>query len=134
MNTTEQFKKTIKEYLDNRAAGDELFAKSYAKENKNINECINFILQQVQKSGCNGFTDEEVYGMAVHYYDEDNLKDIKVTTCKVIVNHKVKLTEKDKKQAHDEALKQLQAEQVALLRKKPKHEKKETEVQQMSLF
>lgn len=134
MNTTEQFKKTIKEYLDNRAAGDELFAKSYAKENKNIDECINFILQQVQKSGCNGFTDEEVYGMAVHYYDEDNLKDIKVTNCNVIVNHKVKLTEKDKKRAYDEALKQLQAEQVALLRKKPKREKKETEVQQMSLF
>ena len=85
MSTTEQFKKTIKEYLENRAAGDELFAKSYAKENKSIDECINFILQQVQKSGCNGFTDEEVYGMAIHYYDEDSIKDVaKPSDCHVL--------------------------------------------------
>ena len=134
MSTTEQFKKTIKEYLENRAAGDELFANSYAKENKNIDECINFILQQVQKSGCNGFTDEEVYGMAVHYYDEDSIEDIKPSDCHVVVNHKVELTEEDKKRARDEAFKQLQAEQVALLKKKPKHENKEIEMKQMSLF
>lgn len=135
MSTTEQFKKTIKEYLDNRAAGDELFAQSYAKENKNIDECINFILQQVQKSGCNGFTDEEVYGMAIHYYDEDSIKDVaKPSNCHVVVNHKVELTEEDKKRAYDEAFRQLQAEQVALLKKKPKHENKEMEMKQMSLF
>ncbi len=134
MKSTENFKQTIKTYLDNRAANDEQFAISYAKENKNIAECINFILQQVKESGCNGFTDDEVYGMAVHYYDEDDIKDIKETNCSVIVNHKVELTEEEKKQAHDDALKQLQAEQKALLKKKPKHEKKDENVKQMSLF
>lgn len=33
------FKEAIKTYLDERARTDELFAKSYAKENKNLDEC-----------------------------------------------------------------------------------------------
>ena len=39
MKTTDTFKATIKAYLDKRAESDELFAVSYAKENKNIDEC-----------------------------------------------------------------------------------------------
>lgn len=136
MKTTDQFKQTIKAYLDNRATEDELFAKSYAKKGKNLDECTNFVLQQVQASGCNGFADEEVFSMAVHYYDEDNIKDVKPMNCRVVVNHKVELTEEEKKEAHEEALKKLQAEQYALLKKKPSHAKRETKsnVEQMSLF
>ena len=36
-----EFKVVIKEYLDKRASEDALFAKSYSKENKNIDECCN---------------------------------------------------------------------------------------------
>ena len=39
MKGTETFKKVIKAYLDKRAAEDELFAKDYAKTNKNIDDC-----------------------------------------------------------------------------------------------
>ena len=83
------FKETIKAYLDKRAAEDELFAKTYAKENKNLDECCNYILQQVQKSGCQGFADEEIYNMAMHYYDEDDIKDVKPVSARVVVNHVV---------------------------------------------
>ena len=54
MKGTEHFKQTIKEYLDGRAQTDELFAVSYAKENKNLDDCITFILNQVKASGCCG--------------------------------------------------------------------------------
>lgn len=136
MKTTDLFKQTIKAYLDKRAAEDELFAKSYSKENKNLDECVNFVLQQVKASGCDGFADEEIFSMAIHYYDEDNIKDVKPMNCRIVVNHKVELTEEDNKKAHEEALKQLQAEQYALLKKKPAHAKRETKsnVEQMSLF
>lgn len=133
MKTSDVFKKTIKSYLEQRAKEDELFAVSYAKENKNIDECCNFILQQVQKSGCNGFNDEEIYSMAVHYYDEDSIKDVKPINCNVVVNHSVELTEEDKKAAHEAAMKKLIDEQHALLKKKPGKKKEVTEVQQ-SLF
>ena len=54
MKATEHFKQTIKAYLDERAKNDELFAVSYAKENKNMDDCVTFILNQVKSSKCMG--------------------------------------------------------------------------------
>lgn len=103
MKTTETFKKAIKSYLDMRAENDELFAVSYAKQNKNINDCINFILSTVQASGCNGFADDEIYSMAMHYYDEDNITIPKPMNAQVIINHHVKLTDEQKKEIEQKA-------------------------------
>jgi len=70
MKVSEQFKSTIKAYLDNMAAVDSLFAPVYQKPTKNIDNCITYILNQVKKSGCCGFSDDEIFGMALHYYQE----------------------------------------------------------------
>jgi hypothetical protein len=101
---TETFKKTIQDYLNKRAEQDSLFAETLKKENKNIDECVNYILSEVRKSGCNGFADEEIFGMAVHYYDEDDIKAGTFKSMKVIVNHHVELSEEDKKQAKSQAM------------------------------
>ena len=55
MKGTEHFTRTIAEYLNQRAMTDPLFAPNLLKPNKNIEECITYILNEVQKSGCNGF-------------------------------------------------------------------------------
>lgn len=102
---TEQFKTTIQQYLEKRAAEDSLFAETLKKENKSIDECINYILSEVQKSGVNGFADEEIFGMAVHYYDEDDLKAVKQNSSRVVVNHKVELSEDDLATAKEEGMK-----------------------------
>lgn len=73
MKGTETFKKVIKAYLDKRAAEDELFAKDYAKPGKNIDDCCDFIISEVKKSGRQGFDDDEIYGIAVHYYNEEEV-------------------------------------------------------------
>ena len=120
------FKTTIKAYLDKRAAEDELFAKTYAKENKNLDECCNYILQQVQKSGCCGFADEEIYNMAIHYYDEDDIKDVKPVSAKVVVNHTVELSEEEKAEAKEKAKADYEKEQLAKLKEEErKREEKE---------
>ena len=71
-------KERIKDYLDERASQDELFAKSYAKSNKNIDECYDYIVSEARKqckdSDSICISDDVVYGWAVHYYDEDNIK------------------------------------------------------------
>ena len=77
MKGTEQFTRTIAEYLNGRAMTDPLFAPNLQKLHKNIEECILYILSEVQRSGCNGFADEEIYSMAVHYYDEDDVEEDK---------------------------------------------------------
>ena len=124
MKGTEKFKKVIKAYLDERAKKDELFAKSYAKEKKNIDDCITYILNYVQKSGCQGFADEEIFGLAVHYYDEDDIDVGKPVNCKVIVNHAVELTPEELAQAKEEARKKSEQEAYEQMHgaKKPKRE------------
>ena len=52
MKGTEHFTRTIAEYLNQRAMTDPLFAPNLLKPNKNIEECITYILNEVQKSGC----------------------------------------------------------------------------------
>ena len=108
MKASDQFKAAIKTYLDERAKADELFAATYAKQGKSLDDCVNYILQQVQKQGYAGYTDDEIYGMAVHYYDEDDLKDIKPVECRVVVNHVVELSEEDKAEAHRRAMEEYQ--------------------------
>lgn len=137
MKATEHFKQTIKAYLDERAKNDELFAVSYAKENKNMDDCVTFILNQVKRSKCMGLTDEEVYSLAVHFFDEDDIEIGNSIACNVIVNHTVELTEEEKAQARQEALKEYQAEQLRKLQKranKPKTPKAQAEITTPSLF
>ena len=106
MKGTEHFTRTIAEYLNQRAMTDPLFAPNLMKPNKNIEECITYILNEVQKSGCNGFDDDEIFSMAVHYYDEDDIEVGKAISCQVAVNHIVELTEEEKAEARQEAIKQ----------------------------
>lgn len=87
MKGSNYFKNVIQDYLNSQAEKDELFAKSLTKENKNIDDCITYILNQVKASGCNGFADEEVFQMAMHYYDEDELEIGKPINARVVVNH-----------------------------------------------
>lgn len=89
MKGTDQFKEVIQQHLNKVAQNDPLFAKTLAKPNKNIDDCITYILNTVQKTGRNGFTDDEVFGMAIHYYDEDDIKPGAKISAKVVVNRAV---------------------------------------------
>lgn len=89
MSVSPQFKTVIENHLNKLAANDNLFAETLKKENKNIDDCCTYILNQVQQSGQMGFADEEIFGMAVHYYDEDDIKVGKKINAKVVVNHHV---------------------------------------------
>lgn len=138
MEGNNSFKQTIQTYLETRAKSDELFAVSYAKSNKILDECCNYILGEAKKKGnAVAMTDKEVFGLAVHYYDEDNIKVNKVSGgYKVSASApvpKVELTEEDKKKAREEAIKRLTEEQYASIKKKT-NKRKEEDVQQMSLF
>ena len=112
---TEQFKATIREYLEYRASTDELFATRYADPKKNMDECITYILNEVQRSGCNGFNDDEIYSMAIHYYDEENIEVGNPINCRVVVNHTVELTEEEKREARQNALRQYGQEELKRL-------------------
>lgn len=138
MKGTEHFKETIKNYLDQRAKNDELFRAKYETTTRTIDDVVTFILNQVQTSGCNGFDDDEIYGLAVHCIDEPTLEIGKPITCSVIVNHHIELTEEEKNQQKAMALKRFQDEELRRLeiqRNKPKAVKPQSEKQpELSLF
>jgi hypothetical protein len=118
MKGTDSFRKAISQYLEQRGAEDLLFAETLKKQNKNIEECITYILNQVQKSGCNGFEDSEIYDMAVHYYDEDDIKPGKQINAKVVVNHVVKLSAEEIASAKQAAFDKILMDEKERLKKK----------------
>jgi len=133
---TDYFKITIQSYLEQRAIADELFAPVYAKENKNIDDCITYILNYVQQSGICGFTDDEIYCLALHYYDEDSIEVGKPIQCNVVVNHTIVLTDEEKAQARQKAIQKVQDEAYTKM-KQPKQKPKAKQTEQpkeLSLF
>jgi hypothetical protein len=133
-------KQAIKNYLDNRAKTDELFAVAYAKPHKNIDECFNYILGEARKQGNAVYLpDDVVFGWAVHYYDEDNIKvtgNYSQVHAEVAHTPKVELTEQEKAEAKKIAMERAIEEQRKQLHTKNKKaaQTKENEPIQTSLF
>ena len=131
-----EFEKSIKAHLDQRASEDEEFAKKYANPEKSIEKCCNFICSEVKKTGRCGFSDDEIYGLAVHYYDEENIKDVEKCRAKVVVNHTIELSESEKTEAKKAAIEKYQKEVIDNMKRKPtpKHKEEKKEDPQLNLF
>lgn len=135
MKATNHFKNTIQAYLDQRAETDVLFSFQYSKPEKSIDDCITYILNEVRKSGCNGFHDEGIYSMAVHFYDEDNLEiGSLINNAHVVVNHFVELTEEEKEEARKKAIQKAQDEAYKEIIRPVKRAKKVLQNPLPSLF
>lgn len=134
MKATDYFKQTIQTYLEQRAESDALFAPRYHNPRKSIDDCITYILNEVRRSGCNGFADDEIYSMALHYYDEEDIDIGKPINCKVVVNHTIELTDEEKQQAHEQALRRAEQEAYNKLTQRKSITKKEPAPQMAMLF
>ncbi len=71
----------IGNYLKKRADTDPSVKNNLQKENKSLKECWDYVLGEVAKTmyrngnfGCAAGDDEDLYALAVHYYDEDEIK------------------------------------------------------------
>jgi len=118
MEVSEGFKEVIKDYLRSRAKQDKMFLATLRKENKDINDCIKYIINTVHKQKVNGLSDAEVYGLAVHYYDEDDIDVGGDINCKVLVNHHLELTAEEIEQEKQRAREQVFQAQMQKLKSK----------------
>lgn len=75
------FETTIQTYLENRAKEDSLFAETYKKENKSIEECCKYIMQQAQKMYNKRVNGERMETVEV------SLKTFQVIQSRAICNH-----------------------------------------------
>lgn len=137
-------KERIKDYLDQMAANDPQFANEYANENKSLDECFQYILSEARKQGSSVcMTDEEVFGLAVHYYDEPEIKfkavpenELSAVSTSDAHSEPIELTDEERKEARRIALNRLAEEQYKGMKNKPaKRSKSKTDdSQQMTLF
>ena len=121
-------KTAIKNYLDNRAKTDELFAEKYANPEKSIDECCEYITGEAwarANDGCAVISDDEVYGMAVHYYDEEKVEIRKAPEAKVakMSGAEPELTEEQQEKLRKQAEKEYKAKVMAELAMKEKDRK-----------
>ena len=86
---SEEFKKSILTYIVSESEKDPLFKAKFDNPKKKIKDCCIYILNQVKKSGQNGFADAEIFGMAIHYYTEDKINIGKPINANVVVNHHI---------------------------------------------
>lgn len=108
----------VKAYLDKRASEDAQFAQVYAKPNKNMNECYDYIVSRAHDENAVCVADEVVFGWAVHYFDEDNVKIDKIPCARV--DTAVKLTDEEKQQAKEEAAEIYRAQCLARMKEEAK--------------
>ena len=88
------FQQAIREHLEKMAAQDEAFAGKFAAkceaEQDSISNCCKYITNEVQKKYKQGnsavLTDAEVFGMAMHYYDENITPPKAGTNCTVVMS------------------------------------------------
>lgn len=140
---SDAFKKTIKKYLDEIAQIDDNFAEQYENNpQKNIDDCCKYVLFMAKKGGCSGYDDKEVYGWAIHYYEEPEVKFEKTDFSKVVVNHHVDLTEEEKEEAKKKAkeeyikscIDKMKASSLSSSKKSVRHDDAVAEEEQLSLF
>lgn len=83
MNT---FENIIREYIESACKTDEVLAGKYEKSGKDIEGCCAYIKSEAKKKaqgGCAVIADAEVFGWAIHYFDEEMKAPKEKVACKV---------------------------------------------------
>lgn len=106
--TSEFFKAKIQSYLEKRVEQEPEFRVKYDNPKKSLDECFKYICSQVYESGCCGFNDDEVYSMAVHYYDEKDITiaempEIDTDRSRIICCDQITLSEEEMAEIHEQA-------------------------------
>ena len=72
------FEKIIKEHLEKKAGSDAVFAEKFIErckaDQKAIENCCAYITAEAKKkaqNGCAVIADDEVFGWAIHFFDEN---------------------------------------------------------------
>ena len=126
----------IGNYLKKRAETDSSVKNNLQKENKSLKECWDYVLGEVAKTmfrsgnfGCAAGDDEDLYALAVHYYDEDDIKIAPLPT-NMRVEAKLDEEKKEEKAAESEPKELPKKEKVKRISKS----KKDPVDGQISLF
>ena len=120
---TKEFKACVKAELERRAEQDPAFAEKLNNPKKSIEECCSYIASEAYRQKINMAAPEEVFGWAVHYYDEEEVAFKKTPAGRVVIPSTVEEVAK----ARAKKEKEIEAEQAAFTEKDKEALKKEAE-------
>lgn len=104
---TKLFEQRIEEWLTQARKEDAAFDKKVADSKKDVKGCCNHILSVVKLAKQCGYDDAEIYGMARHYFDEDEIKDPgEQKVSRIVVTGHVELSEAEKLEAIEDVKRQ----------------------------
>lgn len=104
----------VRNYMEERCASDPILAIKYANPAKSLEKALNFVAHEVQKSGLTIMDSDSVFGLILHFYDE-NLEDVPNVNCKIAVAKE--LTDTERAEAKEQAMEQYKEEQLRELRR-----------------
>lgn len=83
MKVSSEFKKAIQGFIDTEKTLNPDFLEATKKEDRNIDDCCNYILNTVQKLGHNAMADHEVFDIVSQYYFAEKIEKPKPVEAKV---------------------------------------------------
>lgn len=104
----------VRNYMEERCASDPILAIKYANPAKSLEKALNYVASEVKKSGLTIMDSESVFGLILHYYDE-NLEDVPNVNCKIAVAKE--LTDTERAEAKEQAMEQYKEEQLREIRR-----------------
>lgn len=110
--------RVMQEMLQGLCLSDPAFAIRMANPNKSMEGAVNFLCNQVKNMGVTMLDDKTVLGIVAHYFDEPNLEEdsTKPVNCNIVVS-KPELSDEDKAELREQAMKEYKEEQLRAIRR-----------------
>lgn len=85
MKVSESFKKAINDFIEKEKTENPDFLEATKKEDRNLEDCCNYILNEVKKLGHNAMADDEVFDIVTKYFFAEVIEKPKPVAAKVDV-------------------------------------------------
>ena len=117
MKSNDSAIRAIQELLQKKCLEEPAFALKLANPNRSMESAMNYLCGQIQKMGVCMVDDTTVMNLIIHYYDGDVEEDsIKPINCNIVVS-KPELSDEDKAELREQAMKEYKEEQLRAIRR-----------------
>lgn len=89
MKVSNSFKDAIQAFIDTEKIGNPDFLEATKKEDRNLDDCCNYILNKVKDLGHNAMSDHEVFDIVTEYFFAEKIEKPKPVAAKVEVSKPV---------------------------------------------
>lgn len=108
------------EFLEKHCEKEPEFRHKYENPKKSMKDCVQYVINQVKESGSEGFPDRVIYGMVLHYYDEEQIDIGKAIDVKVKVNRFIEITDEEKEELRSKAKREIIEDEKKRIRDRDK--------------